>query len=132
MTPSDRAALREAASKATPGPWTCHPDERDHDRDAPEIVGWDISSQDKEIVGCEGILGCGEANARYIAAAHPAAVAWLVSEADAADALRAENARLREALAYAQQHWHHMIGTDSPAAHHQINARLIAALGDGA
>jgi hypothetical protein len=30
------------------------------------VAGWNITSSEREIVGCEGILGCGEANARRI------------------------------------------------------------------
>lgn len=60
----------------TPGPWSVEADMRidvDHfsaEKTRQEYVsGYNIVSNSEEIVGCEGILSDGEANARLIAAA---------------------------------------------------------------
>lgn len=55
--------------KHTPGPWSHVADVREYDGEE-HLEGWGIEAADGEqIVGCEGILGDGEANARLIAAA---------------------------------------------------------------
>ena len=62
-------------TKFTPGPWRVEVDMRidtdlnGHPRGEEYISGYDIYSDNICIVGCEGILGDSEANARLIAAA---------------------------------------------------------------
>lgn len=69
----------------TPGPWSVEADTRTEvdsfsvERTEREYVaGYNIASASGEIVGCEGILPDGEANARLIAAA-PEILAVLVA-----------------------------------------------------
>jgi hypothetical protein len=70
MTPQERAALREAASKATPGPWTSVGDwvmtGSLHVATIPRAFDGDWSRD----------------NAAYIALAHPAAVLALLDECE--------------------------------------------------
>ena len=81
MTPEQRAALREAAKKATPGPWFMEPDETSPDiLAAPGVVARTVASDMPRQVDA--------LNAAFIAAANPAAVLALLDE----------NARMREAL----------------------------------
>ena len=83
MTPEDRAALREAASRVVEAEREMHSASLCAPRTMRE------RSAEEELYA---------ARRDWTRHPTPAAVAWLVSEADAADALRAENARLREAL----------------------------------
>ena len=73
----------------TPGDWKAETDERNLERHGrysvdlgTEIVGYDIRTATTEIVGCEGILGDGSANAEFIANAGGTNgdVAFLLSE----------------------------------------------------
>ena len=82
MTQEHRAALREAASKATPGPWEVQPACARFDSSVPVVMqdndGFSIAEM------CRGIAGEPEEdNAAYIALAHPAAVLALLDECDA-------------------------------------------------
>ena len=82
MTDTERAALRAAAEKATPGEWLHEADIREDRHGKSEVVGWNIKSGTREIIGCEGILGDCEKDAAYIALAHPAAVLALLARLD--------------------------------------------------
>jgi hypothetical protein len=124
MTNEDRNALREAAIKATPGPWTCEPDMRQEYSPHSQsyngeeyVAGYNISSDSREVISEEGILADGEANAAYIAAAHPAAVLALLEQ----------NERMREALGS-------IAGMTREMEHDLFSATQVAraALGDGA
>jgi hypothetical protein len=60
----------------TPGPWSVEADERLYERHSGEnghpgsyVAGYNVVSPQGEVVGSEGILGDGEANAHLIAAA---------------------------------------------------------------
>jgi hypothetical protein len=97
MTSEQRAALREAASKATPGPWAVEdvglnisPDVMQGDRVVASTVTSDMAkAQDK-------------ANAAYIALAHPDAVLALLDALDAAERERddwRQGARAEAAIA---------------------------------
>lgn len=95
MTGEQRDQLRQLAERATPGPWWSDgcwvwPDHSDH-----EI---DVCTAEKE------------ANAVFIAAAHPQAILALLT---AHDALAAENRALREALELARPHVEFARGTHS-------------------
>lgn len=74
----------------TPGPWHVEPDIRvdkdlnGHPRGEQYIAGYDIVSEHGAVVGCEGIEGDGEANARLIAAS-PDLFEALVMLVDSAD-----------------------------------------------
>ncbi|EKK5566449.1 ead/Ea22-like family protein [Enterobacter hormaechei] len=100
MSNIDKRALREAAEKATPGPWYVH--------DKPcEDGNYGIDSSDKEFLA-EAVVWWGfsrqsiwrEEDAKHIAAANPAAVLALLDELEAKDAqianLTAERDALRE------------------------------------
>lgn len=81
MTPEDRAALREAASKATP-----------HPNGAPCMTSAEITQVSDARRDMLRFLG-------------PAAVLALLDAADERDKLRAENERLRGALASIEEYW---------------------------
>ncbi len=85
MTKEARAALREAAGKATPGPWTmCDADP--HFSYSAQVFGVPGSEphlqtgegDELSVAVLDGPAERGTANARYIAAAHPAAVLSLL------------------------------------------------------
>lgn len=82
MTPTDRAALRAAAEKATPGPWEMKRSFISPDIISPVglVVAVTIASDMKPSMD--------EANAAYIALANPAAVLALLDDVE----------RMREAL----------------------------------
>ncbi len=92
MTQEDCAALREAASKATPGPWEIG----NTSDDIRMVLGQDDYICCVQIYQTPRHMGQWQepqriSNARYIAAAHPTAVLALLDAADERD-------RLREAL----------------------------------
>lgn len=104
MTQEHRAALREAASKATPGPWEVQPACARFDSSVPVVMqdndGFSIAEM------CRGIAGEPEEdNAAYIALAHPAAVLALLDECDALRAAldAAEAARQSDADFWQQE-----------------------------
>lgn len=82
MTPADRAALREAAQRATPGPWDW---ENADEGGACRI--WLRAADDSFVITpatCEHVM-VSDANAAFIAAAHPAAVLDLLDALDTAE-----------------------------------------------
>ena len=90
MSNIDKRALREAAEKATPGPWYVH--------DKPcEDGNYGIDTSDKEFLA-EAVVWWGfsrqsiwrEEDAKHIAAANPAAVLALLDELEAAEKRIAE------------------------------------------
>lgn len=90
MSNIDKRALREAAEKATPGPWYVH--------DKPcEDGNYGIDTSDKEFLA-EAVVWWGfsrqsiwrEEDAKHIAAANPAAVLELLDELEAKDKRIAE------------------------------------------
>lgn len=90
MSNIDKRALREAAEKATPGPWYVH--------DKPcEDGNYGIDTSDKEFLA-EAVVWWGfsrqsiwrEEDAKHIAAANPATVLALLDELEAKDKLNAE------------------------------------------
>lgn len=90
MSNIDKRALREAAEKATPGPWYVH--------DKPcEDGNYGIDTSDKEFLA-EAVVWWGfsrqsiwrEEDAKHIAAANPAAVLELLDELEAAEKRIAE------------------------------------------
>ncbi len=87
MTPEQRAALREVASKATPGPWSSYATSSAADMP----LRWTIAGHGATVAQFFATnLPEQEqvANAHYIALAHPAAVLALLDECE----------RMREAL----------------------------------
>ena len=85
MSNIDKSALREAAEKATPGPWYVH--------DKPcEDGNYGIDTSDKEFLA-EAVVWWGfarqsiwrEEDAKHIAAANPATVLALLDELEAAE-----------------------------------------------
>lgn len=85
MSNIDKRALREAAEKATPGPWYVH--------DKPcEDGNYGIDTSDKEFLA-EAVVWWGfarqsiwrEEDAKHIAAANPSAVLALLDELEAKD-----------------------------------------------
>ena len=85
MSNIDKRALREAAEKATPGPWYVH--------DKPcEDGNYGIDTSDKEFLA-EAVVWWGfsrqsiwrEEDAKHIAAANPATVLALLDELEAAE-----------------------------------------------
>lgn len=90
----------------TAGPWTVEPDMRtDQNKygqgDREFLSGWNIMSAAGEVVGCEGILADGEANARVIAAA-PEMLEALHAVVRVADRKTAEFDLARAAIAKAE------------------------------
>ncbi|MEG2042140.1 MAG: ead/Ea22-like family protein [Hafnia sp.] len=90
MSNIDKRALREAAEKATPGPWYVH--------DKPcEDGNYGIDTSDKEFLA-EAVVWWGfsrqsiwrEEDAKHIAAANPATVRALLDELEAAEKRIAE------------------------------------------
>ncbi|EPU2858167.1 ead/Ea22-like family protein [Escherichia coli] len=90
MSNIDKRALREAAEKATPGPWYVH--------DKPcEDGNYGIDTSDKEFLA-EAVVWWGfsrqsiwrEEDAKHIAAANPATVLALLDELEAAEKRIAE------------------------------------------
>ncbi|HBL9065104.1 ead/Ea22-like family protein [Enterobacter hormaechei] len=90
MSNIDKSALREAAEKATPGPWYVH--------DKPcEDGNYGIDTSDKEFLA-EAVVWWGfarqsiwrEEDAKHIAAANPATVLALLDELEAAEKRIAE------------------------------------------
>lgn len=113
MTKENRAALREAASKATQGEWRhisfLSGTEFVQFEEAEGINQYGGGSKGAHITYRNvSLFGMDEdqcdaakmADARYIAAAHPAAVLALLDVADERDRLNAEVARLRGWLRY--------------------------------
>ena len=93
MSNIDKRALREAAEKATPGPWYVH--------DKPcEDGNYGIDNSDKEFLA-EAVVWWGfarqsiwrEEDAKHIAAANPATVLALLDELEAKDKQIAELSR---------------------------------------
>ncbi|EQA1635876.1 ead/Ea22-like family protein [Enterobacter hormaechei] len=93
MSNFDKRALREAAEKATPGPWYVH--------DKPcEDGNYGIDTSDKEFLA-EAVVWWGfarqsiwrEEDAKHIAAANPATVLALLDELEAKDKQIAELSR---------------------------------------
>lgn len=62
----DVKKLREMHAACVGGTWVVEED-IGYEND---IVGWNIHNSKDEIIGCEGILGEGEAEARFIAEAY--------------------------------------------------------------
>jgi hypothetical protein len=129
MTQEQRAALREAASKATPGPWAletvrttcgiCHkigPFPSRHGEEKPRHACLYADYPSPENPADQELA----ANARYIALAHPAAVLALLDECE----------RMRGALAGLLKH----LGPNGyiPGAGEPATRRARAALGDNA
>jgi hypothetical protein len=109
MSNIDKQALREAAEKATPGPWYVH--------DKPcEDGNYGIDTSDKEFLA-EAVVWWGfsrqsiwrEEDAKHIAAANPATVLALLDELEAKDKQIAD---LKEAFSIAL----FAAGIDAPAA----------------
>lgn len=105
MTDTERAALKAAAEKATPGPWT-------HVANlgqvgSVETADGDVLAQVQAITPRDHARR--NTDAAYIASAHPAAVLALLDECERQ---KAENARLREALLFYSGH--HAIPNDGP------------------
>ncbi|HCL6947650.1 TPA: ead/Ea22-like family protein [Enterobacter cloacae] len=95
MSNIDKRALREAAEKATPGPWYVH--------DKPcEDGNYGIDTSDKEFLA-EAVVWWGfsrqsiwrEEDAKHIAAANPATVLALLDELEAAEKRIAELSSLQ-------------------------------------
>lgn len=85
MTPADRAALREAAQRATPGPWNIVPDPVEECA-AVSVPHFDLYAGPADGTGDNvACLPSSEEDARYIAAAHPAAVLDLLDALDTAE-----------------------------------------------
>lgn len=100
MSNIDKRALREAAEKATPGPWYVH--------DKPcEDGNYGIDTSDKEFLA-EAVVWWGfsrqsiwrEEDAKHIAAANPAAVLELLDE------LEAKDRRIEEEIGRANREHH--------------------------
>lgn len=100
MSNIDKQALREAAEKATPGPWYVH--------DKPcEDGNYGIDTSDKEFIA-EAVVWWGfsrqsiwrEEDAKHIAAANPATVLALLDE------LEAKERRIEEEIGRANREHH--------------------------
>lgn len=84
----DTKELRRVAEAATPGPWRMVPDERTyrdlngHPTGNEYIAGYDVHSDAREIIGCEGINPAQETDAAFIAAANPATVLALLDRVE--------------------------------------------------
>lgn len=98
MSNIDKQALREAAEKATPGPWYVH--------DKPcEDGNYGIDTSDKEFLA-EAVVWWGfsrqsiwrEEDAKHIAAANPATVLALLDELEAKEEQRANWFQMAEKL----------------------------------
>lgn len=117
MTPEQRAALREVASKATPGPWSSYATSSAADMP----LRWTIAGHGATVAQFFATnLPEQEqvANAHYIALAHPAAVLELLDECE----------RMREALNWYAQDYDY----DKGCSQWDGGAKARAALGDGA
>ena len=119
MTALNKQALREAAEKATPGPWYVH--------DKPcEDGNYGIDTSDKEFLA-EAVVWWGfarqsiwrEEDAKFIAAANPAAVLALLDE------LEKEKGY---ASAYEGEKWHyHQLAESEGERANRAEAKLEAA-----
>lgn len=113
MTPSDRAAMREAAAKATPGEWYVGvqndalfltagrapaPNNDYPWHDAPRVALAKLLSPQKG--DCLPVNA--EDNARYIGQLWPERATWLLDAADERDRLHIENKMLWAGAEYAR------------------------------
>lgn len=92
----DTKELRRLAEAATPGPWRMVPDERTyrdlngHPTGNEYIAGYDVHSDAREIIGCEGINPAQEADAEFIATINPATVLALLDRVERLDDILSE------------------------------------------